>query len=225
MDRSRIAVIIPALNESATISQVVRAVAAHGQAIVVDDGSSDTTAAIAEQAGAQVVRHARNQGYDGALNSGFAHADRQGFEYFVTVDADGQHNPALISAFVARLDDGADVVAGVRDRRQRLGEHVFAWVGGVLWGIRDPMCGMKAYRADLYRMLGHFDAYQSIGTELCIFAVRSGKRMDQIPVATADRQDSPRFGRRWVANRRILRALVLGIFRRQVPTASPQEQP
>ena len=76
----------------------------------------------------------------------------------------------------------------------------------------DPLCGMKGYRASVYTQRGWFDSYGSIGTELCLYAARIGLRVEQIPVRTFDRADQPRFGRRWSANRRILRALALGIL-------------
>jgi glycosyltransferase involved in cell wall biosynthesis len=214
VDRSRVAIVIPALNEERTIAGVVTAVSAFGRAIVVDDGSTDATGALAAAAGAEVVRHAVNRGYDAALDSGFAAASRAGCDCIVTVDADGQHRPALIDEFLRAIDGGADVVVGVRDRRQRFGEHAFAVVGRRLWGIDDPLCGMKAYRTGVYRALGHFDAYGSIGTELCLFAVRRGMRIMQVPVATRDRLDQPRFGRRWSANLRILRALAVALVSR-----------
>ena len=210
----RAAIVIPALNESRTVAQVVAAVAAYGTPIVVDDGSSDNTGALAAQSGAQVIRHATNQGYDAALNSGCAHAASQGFDCIITLDADGQHHPELIAQFVAQLQAGADMVAGIRDRHQRLAEHVFSWVAGAVWGIRDPLCGMKAYSMKLYLDCGHFDSYQSIGTELTLFAAQHHYRVAQLPVPTSDRQDAPRFGRRWAANLRIFRALGLALTRR-----------
>jgi hypothetical protein len=66
---------------------------------------------------------------------------------------------------------------------------------------------MKAYRIELYRSLGHFDAYGSIGTELAIFAARQQKNIVQIPVLTCARADAPRFGRKLDANLQILKAL------------------
>jgi glycosyltransferase involved in cell wall biosynthesis len=212
MERHRIAVVIPALNEAATIGAVVRQALARGAPIVVDDGSSDATAQIARDAGADVVVLPSNRGYDGALNAGFARASEMECAYIVTMDADGQHNPDLLLEFIAALDAGADVVVGVRDRTQRFAESVFAWYGNLRWGIRDPLCGMKAYRAEVYRALGHFDAYQSIGTELALFAARSGYRLAQLPVKTRDRVGAPRFGRVLSANMRILRALARGMF-------------
>ena len=207
MDRLRIGIVIPALNESATIASVVKGVVADGLPIVVDDGSSDQTGALAQAAGATVVRHPVNRGYDRALDSGFVRASELGCDYVVTMDADGQHDPTLLRTFLRAIDEGAQIVVGIRDRRQRLAEHVFAWVGRWLWGMRDPLCGMKAYHISIYRQLGHFDSYESIGTELAIFAARSGRHIVQVPVRTRDRMGAPRFGRRFQANVKIFRAL------------------
>ena len=207
MDRHRIGIVIPALNEAATIGVVVSGASQYGVPIVVDDGSGDETGNLAKAAGASVVRHDINQGYDHALNTGFARASELGCEYVVTMDADGQHNPTILSSFIQALEAGAGVVVGIRDRRQRLAEQVFAWVSSAKWGIHDPLCGMKAYRIGVYKELGHFDSYGSIGTELAIYAAKMGKKIVQVPIKTRERHDEPRFGRRYSANRRILRAL------------------
>jgi glycosyltransferase involved in cell wall biosynthesis len=213
MDRSRVAIVIPALNEAATIGDVVRGASRHGVPWVVDDGSSDATAQAAREAGARVISHSRNQGYDQALNSGFAAAYATGCDALVTLDADGQHDPALLPYMLRILEDGADVVIGVRSKRARLAEHLFASVTRLRFGIRDPLCGMKAYRADVYASLGYFDSYRSIGTELALFAAARGLYVEQAPFKVRDRLDSPRFGRVWQANWRILRALALWLFR------------
>ena len=212
MERHRIGIVIPALNEMATIGAVVSSASQYGAPIVVDDGSSDETGALSIAAGASVVKHDVNRGYDQALNSGFVRAHELGCEYVVTMDADGQHEPAILSVFIRALDDGADVVIGIRDRRQRLAEHIFAWVGFITWGIRDSLCGMKAYRIGIYRELGHFDSYNSIGTELAIFAAKSGKKIVQLPIKTRERLDEPRFGRIYSANMRIVHALWHALF-------------
>ena len=212
MERHRIGIVIPALNESKTIGSIVSKASQYGVPIVVDDGSIDNTGEIAKLAGAKVFRHESNLGYDQALNSGFAGAKKLGCEYVVTMDADGQHDSTILAAFIKALDNGADVVVGYRDRLQRIAEHLFAWVAAFKWGIRDPLCGMKAYRIDMFLDLGHFDSYTSIGTELTLYAVRNGKHIAQVPVKTRDRIDAPRFGKRFSANNRILRALWLGLF-------------
>lgn len=212
MERHRIGIVIPALNEAKTIGLIVSKAAQYGHPIVVDDGSRDKTGDLAIAANATVVRHDTNLGYDSALNSGFKRADELGCEYVVTMDADGQHAPILLESFVEALDNGADVVVGIRDRRQRLAEHVFAWVAHKKWGIRDPLCGMKAYRITIYRELGHFDSYGSVGTELVIYAARKCKRIVQLDFRTRDRADTPRFGSRFFANMRLLRALWKGLL-------------
>ena len=211
MERHRIGIVIPALNEAATIGPVVSSATHYGVPIVVDDGSGDKTGELALAAGATVVRHDVNRGYDDALNSGFVRAHELGCEYVVTLDADGQHDPNILRAFITALDNGAAVVVGIRDRRQRFAEHLFAWVGRVKWGILDPLCGMKAYRIGIYRELGHFDSYNSIGTELAIYAAESSKEIVQLAIRTRERSDRPRFGKLYAANKRILHALWIGL--------------
>src|SRR6185295_15627379 len=169
----------------ATVGMVVSRVRDYGQVIVVDDGSRDQTAERARAAGAVVVEHQANRGYDGALDTGFKKARELGCKYIVTMDADGQHQPELVAKYVAELEK-VDLVLGVRDRRQRISEHVFAAVAGALYGIRDPLCGMKGYRAEVYDELGHFDSYRSIGTELPLFGVKRGHKFTQLPVMTRD---------------------------------------
>lgn len=215
MDRPSVAIVIPAYNEEGTIARVVAEVLAHGQPIVVDDASGDRTRQAAEEAGAVVVRHEANQGYDGALNSGFAEAERRGFEYVVTLDADGQHDASLIRRFVELLQDSCDLVVGIRPARARWGEKVFCFVARHVYGLRDPLCGMKGYRMSLYRRRGHFDCYRSIGTELSLFAARKRLQIAQVPVPILHRTDgATRFGRSWKAEWKILRALLRGLVAR-----------
>jgi glycosyltransferase involved in cell wall biosynthesis len=213
MDRRRVGIVIPALNESATIANVVEGAQRWGTCIVVDDGSSDRTAELATAAGALVVSHAINLGYDAALNSGFHKACEAGCDVIVTVDADGQHDPDLLQRFIAKIEQGAALVLGVRSRKQRLAETVFSWYTRARYGIEDPLCGMKAYRADLYQALGHFDAYGSIGTELMLFAAQRRMPTATVPFVVRDRIGQPRFGRVLLGNWRIMRALALSIWR------------
>ena len=120
MERSRLAIIVPALNEQRSIASVVAAVTGYGLPIVVSDGSTDSTAEAAAAAGAIVVLHEQNQGYDAALNSGFIRAAELGAEFAITLDADGQHDPALIPSFTRLLADGERMVVGVRPRQARI---------------------------------------------------------------------------------------------------------
>ncbi len=108
--------VIPAFNEAGFISEVVRRTLPHCEEVaVVDDGSSDATAANAESAGAVVIRHARNLGKGCALAAGFRHARERGFDWIVTLDADLQHLPEEIPGLFSRASrTDADFVIGCR---------------------------------------------------------------------------------------------------------------
>jgi glycosyltransferase involved in cell wall biosynthesis len=212
MERPRVGIVVPALNEAATIAAVVELISHYGQAIVVDDGSTDATAELARNAGADVMSHAVNQGYDGALNTGFARAAELGCAYIITIDADGQHNPAQLTQMIALLDEGNELVLGIRDRFARIGETIFARCANWLWGVPDPMCGMKGYATSLYTCAGRFDRYKLIGSELAVRSVVAGCRTARINITVRDRLDAPRFGHDLSANYRILRAMFILMF-------------
>lgn len=215
MDRSRLGIVIPALNESTTIANVVEVAKRYGLPIVVDDGSTDDTAKLSQEAGAIVVSHGRNRGYDVAINSGFRKAIELNTEVIITLDADGQHDPTLIQNFIEQMDAGADMVIGIRGSRQRMAEHLFAWYTNIRFGIKDPLCGMKAYRRKIFDASGHFDSYGSVGTELMIFAAKKKYNFVQIPLNVKARTDQSRFGRVIVGNYRICRAMAFSIWRRK----------
>ena len=212
MERPRIGIVVPALNEAATIAAVVEQISPYGQAIVVDDGSTDATAELARQAGADVVCHPVNHGYDGALNTGFARAAELGCTYIITIDADGQHNPVQLTQMIALLDEGNELVLGIRDRFTRIGETIFARIANFLWGVADPMCGMKGYATSLYNSAGCFDRYKLIGSELAVRSIVAGCRTARMNIIIRDRIGRPRFGRLLSANFRILRAMLILMF-------------
>jgi glycosyltransferase involved in cell wall biosynthesis len=208
----QVAIVIPAWNEEATIERVVRSVLPGRTVIVVNDCSNDATASIAEAAGAMVVNHAANKGYDGALQSGFERASELGMDVVVTFDADGQHDASILDEIIQPLArDQADIVIGVRPRTARIGEAVFGLYTRLRYGVGDILCGLKGYRIELYRRRGHFDSYGSIGTELALAALATGARVAVVPVPIHDREDQPRFGQGLRANGRILRAMWHGL--------------
>lgn len=213
MDRYRLAIVIPAYNESKTISGVVKSVNPFGTPIVVDDGSKDDTVSLAESAGAIVVSHRNNVGYDEALNSGFEKAFELGFTVVITFDADGQHDELMIPSFVNKIEAGADVVVGVRNQKQRISEHIFAWYTDLRFKIKDPLCGMKAYRKIVYDKLGHMDSFGSIGTELAIFAAKNQYRIEEMDIKIAVREGEPRFSRSFTGEYKIIRAMFLSLWK------------
>ena len=100
---ARVAIVIPAFNEEEAISAVVSGISAYGTAIVVNDGSTDNTQQVAAAAGALVVSHEVNRGYDNALATGLAKAVAEQFDFAITLDGDGQHEPVLIESFLFEL--------------------------------------------------------------------------------------------------------------------------
>lgn len=212
MERSKVGIIIPALNEAGTIEGVVECICQYGQAIVVDDGSMDSTAEIARNAGAIVLSHAINKGYDEALNTGFNYAAEMGYDYIVTIDADGQHNPEQLAEIISLLKEGNDLVLCVRDRFARISETILALFANYLWGVADPMCGMKGYATSLYRKIGYFDRHKLIGSELAVRSIVAGCKSTTVNIVVRDRVDAPRFGRKFFANYRILRAMFILIL-------------
>ena len=213
MDRSRVAIVIPAFNEEATIARVVTDTGQYGHVIVVDDASTDETGSIAERAGALVIRNSKNLQYDGSLGVGLQTALDHGYEFALTLDADGQHPAGDIPKFLMALEQGADLVLGIRPSPARFAERCFRVMGRLLWGVEDPLCGMKAYRMSWLKHYGVADTYRSIGTQQTISALRAGARMQQIPITIHARNDRSRFGGIVRANLRITRALAISVWR------------
>lgn len=206
-------VVIPAYNEAATIARVVASVRQIGAVIVVDDCSSDGTAERAAGAGAVVVRHRYNRGYDAALQSGFQQAAELGLETVATFDADGQHDAAVLHRILEPLCNGsAELVLGIRPNAARVSEYLFNVYGRHRFGVDDLLCGLKGYRMSLYRRHGRFDGTRSIGTELALAGLRMGVPIRTVQVPIHAREGNPRFGSVIRSNGRILRALVLAIW-------------
>lgn len=208
MGGPRLAIVIPAHREEASIGPLVTAASRHGSVIVIDDGSPDETAERARAAGATVIRTERRVGYEVALSRGFAEADTQGFTHVVTMDADGEHDPALIErASHLLLVESVPLVLGIRPRKQRVAETVMGLYVQLRFGVHDILCGMKGYDLALYRDNGGFAHHHSIGTELAINSIRRGVPFREMPVRGIRRSDHPRFDRKLRANLRIFAAL------------------
>jgi hypothetical protein len=127
--------------------------------LLVDDRSTDGSAELARSLGAEALPSTR-PGYDGALDTGLRSALMRGFDYVVTLDADGEHDPGKLAGFIALFEAGETLVCGVRPTPQRAAEHLAAWAGGVLLGIHDPLCGMKGYARPV------LEAYAASGAPL-----------------------------------------------------------
>ncbi|WP_321391733.1 glycosyltransferase family 2 protein [Emcibacter sp.] len=204
-----IAIIIPALNEENTIATVVKAVISYGDVIVVDDGSTDATADIARKAGAQVIYHKVNLGYDMALFSGFSRAIEKGYNICLSIDADNQHCPEYIPDLVRPiLDREAAISIGVRPKPARLSEGLFRIYTRLRWGIRDILCGMKAYDTAVLINYVHIFRHSTIGTGVTLAAARKGETITQLDMPIREREDTPRIGRLIRANWIIFKAMM-----------------
>lgn len=216
LNKHRLAVVIPAMNESTTIKQVVDSIIRRdATAIVVDDGSTDQTARIAREAGAFVIEHEFNKGYEPALTTGVHAAAEQGFELVATFDADGQLDPDDVITFVSVLDaEKCDLVIGIRDYRNRYAEYLLSVLGRVRFGIKDPLCGLKLYR--LQQALPHlpFDSHKLVGMELAFKMIDSGCSVLEKPIHVQKRNGASRYGSSLKGEARILKSLfnVLKIF-------------
>jgi glycosyltransferase involved in cell wall biosynthesis len=197
-----IAAVVPALNAERTIDAVTRGVrAAQVDAVfVIDDGSTDATAGLAESAGATVLRHPANRGKGAALWTGFAAALGAGAAAVLTLDADGQHDPAELPRLRAAHEAQPEaLVVGARalapnlmPARSRLGNRVSTHFLSCFTGraLSDSQSGFRVYPSQLLREVSprarRFDAE----TELLLAAVSQGRPVVEVPVRTIYQRDS-----------------------------------
>jgi len=190
-------VVLPVYNEAPTVGCVLDAVRGifGGPVIVVDDGSEDGTAGLlAARGDIQVVTHAVNAGYGASLIDGFAAARATGCDAVVTMDCDGQHEPAHIPEFIAALDECA-IVSGSRylpasrivgvapaerqDVNRRVTEIINQATG---WSITDAFCGFKSYRTEVLERLTLTEPGYAMPLELWARAYRAGVCVVEHPV-------------------------------------------
>jgi len=200
METPRIAILIPAFNEEKTIADVIQGALRFGDVFVSDDGSTDKTAEVAERSGATILSQGGNHGYNSALNFGYQSLLNRGYFGIVTIDADGQHSSNDLHFFVEGLLHGFDVVVGIRPKKARVMESVFGAITNYLWGVKDPLCGMKAYNIKVINDKEPLGTYNSIGTEILMFSLASRLKVESVPISGKDRDGTPRFAGKLRAN-------------------------
>lgn len=230
--------VIAALDEEDSIARVVgeipeSACGLHVDTLVIDDGSGDATSARAEDAGAHVARLERNLGHGVALRVGYQLAGECGADYVVTLDADGQWNPAELERVLEPVVAGeADFVIGSRvlgatetdDRLRQRGVHVFAWLVRLLTGVRvtDTSSGFRALRTEVTQTVRQ-EQVQYQTSELLIGAIAAGYRVAERPIVMRKRfAGESRKGRNWIYGLRYCRVVLAtawrerrGLFRRR----------
>lgn len=206
----RTLVILPTYNEAGTIEEVVRrsrSAVADAEILVVDDGSPDGTATLAEKAGEDVggvhiLRRDRRLGLGNAYRAGFTWGLARGFDALVEMDSDLQHDPASLVMLLAGLVDH-DLVIGSRyipgGSIPRWGAHrrALSWAGNryssLMLGldVRDLTSGFRAYRADLLRSID-LDRVRANGygfqVEMTFLASQAGARILEVPIRFIDRE-------------------------------------
>lgn len=211
----KIIAIIPAFNESKTVGEIVAEIKFYAdETIVIDDGSTDNTFFSAKDAGAIVIRNQSNQGYEASIEKGFREALKRKASIVFTFDADGQHRPEDIEKLTKLIISGkADVVIGQRQKIVHFAEKFFSFYTNIRFGIKDPLCGLKAYKIKVYSAVGHFDTLNLVGTQLMIEAIHKGFKINFITINTKKRIDASRFYfRRIKANYNILKAAIKAII-------------
>ena len=203
MDEKRILVAIPALNEQASVGGVVKQILTlfpGVDVLLVDDGSTDNTANVAHRAGAMVCKLPFNLGVGGAMRTAYKYAYRRGYDVVVQIDADGQHDPASLEILVNRLAV-ADLVVGARFAGvgsyqvalpRRAAMRVLSQVLSRLSGERltDVTSGYRAAGPRSIALFAvHYPAeYLGDTVESLVIAIRTGLKIDQLPVEMRNRE-------------------------------------
>ena len=194
----RIVVCVPAYNEAQTIGDIVRKARKFATEVMVyDDGSTDETKQIAEDAGAStVIRNPVNKGYGVAIRALFQAAREKNADVLVTLDSDGQHNPDQIPYVVEPiLNGGLDLVIGSRflnhadsdqvPRYRSIGIRAITKVTQYASynGITDAQSGFRAYSKEALSKINLFEEGMAVSTEILLRAKEKGLRIKEVPIS------------------------------------------
>jgi glycosyltransferase involved in cell wall biosynthesis len=194
--------IVPAYNEQETIPRVIDEIRAFDpelEVVVIDDGSVDCTAAVAERRGARVVRLPFNLGIGGAVQTGFRYAFENGFPLAVRIDGDGQHDPSQLGQLLEPIiADEADIVVGSRfagrggyrsSRSRRAGITILASTVSLLVGRRvtDPTSGFQALNRHAIQLFAADYPHDIPEVEAVLMVHKHRLRMAEVPVEMRER--------------------------------------
>ncbi len=184
---------IPAYNEARYVGSIVLQARQYvNEVIVVDDGSSDNTAKVAELAGATVIRHSENKGYGAAIQSILAEARKRNPDVLVLLDADAQHNPNEIPILIKPVLEGFDLVIGSREaqkdktpRYRRIGKEVIFRSTRLAskTNISDSECGFRAFSRKAISELELKETGMAISAETVTCAAAKNLKITEVPIS------------------------------------------
>lgn len=186
-------IVIPAFNEAERLAEVVEVAGLFGPVLVVDDGSADGSPEIALMAGAEVIRHSENEGKGRALETGFAEAVSRDVDWVLTLDGDGQHDPAEVVNLLAARGKGWDVILGNRmedvsamPRVRRMTNRVMsAWLSRIMGQqVPDTQTGFRCMRTRLVAGAAPKAKGFAAESEWLLLWARSGARIGSVRVRT-----------------------------------------
>jgi hypothetical protein len=202
--RNDLLIVIPAYNEEGTIEDVLKDLESTGlqfDCVVVDDGSTDQTSLIAKRNGCKVLRHPFNMGYGMALHTGFKYAASHGYEYVVTLDADGQHKAEGIhSLFSCHREKKADVVLGSRflskhgynyPLLKELARRFMSLITFIILRTRftDPTTGFQLLNRRAFSFLANVDYPEDYpDVDIIILLGLNGFHIEESPVEMIERK-------------------------------------
>jgi len=187
--------LVAAYNEEPTIGAVLDQSKPYlDEIVVVDDGSDDATAALAERAGARVLRHPGNEGKGVAVRTGLAHVLKEDFTHVLFIDADLQHNPSDIPLLIEKAESSSgdfvvaersfdkDAMPRSRYYANTIGSRVMSKLTAT--SIRDSQSGFRLIKSELLRPLSLTARRYEIEAEILVKLVRRGARIERVPVAS-----------------------------------------
>jgi glycosyltransferase involved in cell wall biosynthesis len=184
---------IPAYNEARYVGSIVLQAKQYvDEVIVVDDGSTDNTAKIAELAGATVIRHDENKGYGAAVRSILSEAKKRNPDVLVLLDADAQHNPNEIPTLIKPVSKGFDLVIGSREaqkdktpRFRRIGKEVILRSTRLASkaNISDSECGFRAFSQRAISELELKESGMAVSSETIVRAAEKNLKITEVLIS------------------------------------------